>query len=226
MATKLASLILVGETLLVSGTTFTTRPTTIRILVELMGGGAGGGGVDGIASTASAASGGASGGYGCRVFHGVTPSTGYTYAIGAAGTGGAAGANPGNPGGDTTFTGPGALIVTAKGGRFGTGDQGSLTVRVKVGGEGVVGSLGTINVGGRAGHPSMVLSATIYRGGAGGSFPGWGRGGAALITAAVGNAGTGNGSGGSGATSVNATNRAGGAGTAGAILVTEYGLRG
>jgi hypothetical protein len=69
-----------------------------------------------------------------------------------------------------------------------------------------------------------IRQGTVFvLGSCGGTSP-WGKGGVAIETSAAGSAAIGNGAGGGGATSSTATNRAGGTGTIGMILVTEYEL--
>lgn len=216
------SLVLKSVTSYVAGTTHTTGTGTTLIEVELVGGGGGGGACDGIVSTVTCCSGGGAGGYGKKLFV-VTPNTAYTFALGAAGAGGIAGNNPGTAGGDTTFT-VGSVTVTAKGGGGGLGSLGAATTLVQRGGAGgVAGTGGDINAAGMPGEVCIRQGTVFVIGTCGGSTL-WGKGGIAITAAAVGSAAIGNGAGGGGATSANATNRAGGAGTIGMVLVTEYEL--
>jgi hypothetical protein len=208
-----------NNTVLQAGTSFTVNSTTQYILVRLVGGGGGGGGCSGSGSNYAAAGGGGSGGYAEEWFD-VTPSTAYTYAIGALGAGGSSGANPGSAGTASSFTVAGTT-VTANGGSGGTASTGSTSAKLSLGGNGAaVSTNGDINGAGSPGGTGYSSSTTIIWSGSGGSSQ-WGGGGNSRSTAGAGNAGTGYGAGGGGASCTNA-NRAGGAGTAGAIVVCEF----
>jgi hypothetical protein len=198
-----------GSTILTSGTSFTTGASTNKIRVRVVGGGGGGGGANN-----AAASGGAAGGYAEKTFS-VSPSTAYSYAIGAAGSGGSAGANNGTAGGNTTFTVSGTT-VTANGGPAGLGAGAS---GVFLGGAApAVSTSGDVNGSGEPGGWSFNDGTQSVSGSGGSSI--FGGGGNARKTDGAGNAGVGHGSGGAGAWSP--TTKAGGAGTAGMIIVEEY----
>jgi len=190
---------LVKISYLTSGTSFTTQATTTKIYVELVGGGGGGG-----ACNSSQAGGGSAGGYAAKYFSGVSPSTAYTYAIGAAGTAGT-GTGAGGSGGPTSFTALGTTI-TGNGGNGGSGSAGS-TAGGTVGG---TATNGDINIQGGPGMAGM--SVTPNQGGQGGA--------AAVFGNMTWNTGTtaSYGSGGAGAQS----SGSGGAGGAGVIRVWEY----
>lgn len=198
---------------LTSGTSYTVGPGTNTIRVFMWGGGNSGGTTTSVASAAGASGGGGSGGYAEWVVA-VTPSTSYTYAIGAAG------------GGSTTFV-VGATTVTAKGGSAGAAGTGTTTVTTKAGGAGAaVSTNGTVNGAGAPGGYGMVPAVNsgtteIVSGGRGGSTN-VGGGGVGKITASAGAAGTGYGAGGSGGTCGASTANSGGVGTAGLIIVEEY----
>jgi len=199
---------------------FTTGHYTNLLRVICVGAGGGGGGCSSVASAAGAAGGGGGGGYTEKLFV-VQPDTAYSFTCGAAGTGvsGAAG----NNGGDTTFTGPGGLVITAKGGTGGPLCTSSASAQCVAGGAGgVVGSNGDINASGMPGGPGAVLvvATAIMSGNGGDSI--FGCGGLGLVAAGAGNAGTGNGSGGGGAATGASTARAGGNGTGGMIFFEEY----
>ena len=197
---------------LTSGTSFTTLPTTKRIIVEMVGGGGGGGGA--AANDGANGGGGGSGGYVRKQFD-VTGSTAYTYAIGAAGAAGAgqsgAGGN-GGAGGDTTFT-VGATTITAGGGGGGQGYVGTGSL----GGAGGSATNGDVNAVGTPG--GLGLSSQFSGNGASSYFGG----GAASRGRANnnGNAAEKYGGGGSGAYSGGLA-VTGGAGSAGVIVVYEY----
>jgi hypothetical protein len=210
-----------STTVKTSGTTFTTGPNTTLIALRLQAGGGGGGGAATGVGTSAGAGGGAAGGYAEKRFP-VTPNTTYTYAIGAAGAGGAAGWNDGSAGGNTTFA-AGGVTVTANGGLGGKGASGSLSIISFLGGASpAISTNGDVNGGGEAGGIGLVLSAALAVSGKGGSCL-FGSGGNSINVEGDGTAGTGNGAGGSGGMQDNAgTARAGGAGTAGIVVINEY----
>jgi len=190
---------------LTSGTSYTTPAGCNTIYVEAVGGGGAGGG-----ATSSAQEGGLGGGAGgyCAKYFSVSPSTAYSYVIGAGGAGVSAGG--GNSGGNTTFT-VGVTTITAGGG--GGGNLGtSINNRPGAGGSATGGDL---NATGGAGHVTLGGSSG---GGGGSSFFGGGAsdpgtGGGAAGT--VGGGGSGAGDGGFGSYS-------GGAGGNGLIRIWEY----
>jgi len=208
------------ETLLTAGTTFTTGADCSKIRVRLVGGGGGGGGCTSVASAAAGAGGGGAGGYTEKVFN-VSPSTAYTYAIGAAGTGASGAA--GNNGGDTTFT-VGATTITGKGGTGAPVGTAATTLVARAGGAGgVADTNGDVNAGGAPGAGGVVLivATPIVLSGEGGSSQ-MGGGGLGLVAVGNGNNATGFGAGGGGAATGASVARTGGNGTAGAIIVEEY----
>lgn len=199
----------VGTIVVTSGTSFTT-PSTITSLttffITLVGGGGGGAGTNTTNSTA----GGGAGGYCFVKVTGLSPSTTYTCAIGAAGAGGAAGgANNGANGGKTTLT-IGATTYTANGG------SGSVSAVSTSGGAGGTATNGDINITGQSGGDSPAANAAIIAGEGGNSAMGWGYGGQETRNGVTGNAGIGYGAGGAGGKSAG-----GGAGTQG-IIYCEY----
>lgn len=199
--------------ILTSGTSYTTPAGCTSIYVELVGGGGGSGSVSGGTSVYSGSGGGGAGGFAAKLFT-VTPSTAYSYAIGAGGTAGSSGGN-GGAGGATTFTVSG-VVLTGNGGSgsvnaFTSGGQGGAGGTASNGDLNVTGNPGTLGNGGSGGTNST--------GGAGGAsfFGGAGRGG----SNSTGSAGA-NGSGGGGSGTGNSTNRNGAAGGAGIIRIWEY----
>lgn len=198
-----------GSSFITSGTTYTT-PANIssntQFKFTLIGGGGGGGG---FAAAGESASGGGGGGGGIVWVTGLSPSTGYTIAIGAAGTGGIA-TTPGNAGsgGNTTLT-IGATTYTARGGAGSGGGSSNNN-----GGAGGTTSNFTIGVTGQQGNGATAAAAAL---GSGGNSPfGLGLGGPALGVGGVGLAGSGCGAGGGGA---HGSANTGGPGTAGCIIV-------
>jgi hypothetical protein len=215
----------VKVTFLTSGVSYATTVGCKAMLVECVGGGGGGGGcVAGTASTCSAAAGGGGGGYAAKFI--VNPAAIYTYAVGAGGGGAVAGGNAGTNGGATTFGSP--SVCTAGGGNGGGAGAAANSVGLPYqGGVGGTGTVGDTLAAGGVGGLGLELGGTQGASGMGGNSL-WGGGGNALTSGntgpGTGLAGAGYGGGGSGGLSVsgNTTAQAGGAGTAGAIRVTEY----
>jgi hypothetical protein len=210
-----------NQTVLKGGTSFTVNSSTHYILVQLIGGGGGGGGVS--ANAADVGGGGGSGGYAMKFFT-VTPSTAYSYSIGAGGTAGSSSGGVAGTGGPTTFTVSG-VTVTANGGSGGNFMAGSTAANVTFGGAGAaVSTNGDVNGAGNPGQPGIKLTTTMGMSGAGGSSV-WGGGGKGRDypsgTNLAGIAGAGCGGGGSGGLSGGAV-QVGGAGAAGCIVIWEY----
>lgn len=204
-----------------AGTSFVVSSDANGIYVTAIGGGGGGGGCSSVAAAASAGGGGGSGGKGEK-WWAVTPGATINYTIGAGGTGtsGAAGGN----GGDTTITGPDAVVVTAKGGLGAALATAVTTLSAYRGGDGgPAGTNGDFNKGGAPGQPGIVVVVATPVGvsGNGGSNV-YGDGGYGLVAVGAGNAGGGNGAGGSGGLTGASAARAGGAGSGGIIVVEEY----
>jgi hypothetical protein len=201
---------------------------------EGVGGGGGGGGCAGVA-TANAINGGgpASGAtYSKRTLSISQIGGSATVTVGGGGNGGVAGANNGQPGGASSVSS--ALygtIINCPGGIAGAGVTGVASF-----GQGAAApsaGTGDISVPGSPGIGQMYTAGTsqaIYHGNSGGhAGGGWGFGGRTTLPAAgataVGFTGIGYGGGGSGAIfAAVAANAQGGAGTNGAVMVTEYGF--
>jgi len=195
--------------ILTSGTSYTTPAGCTKIYVELIGGGGASGSVNGTNGNASGGAG--SGAYAAKLFT-VTPSTAYSYAIGAAGSPGASGNNNGGDGGDTTFT-VGATTVTAGGGKGGKGASSG----AGNGGVGGTATNGDLNVNGNPGGNGIFSTTTAAGGNGGGSFFG-----GAGLGSSSGAAGT-SGSGGGGVSNPGTTlSKAGLAGGAGLIRIWEF----
>ncbi len=207
-----------------SGTSYTPTLGTHNILVELIGGGGGGGGTGatgvGVVATAT---GGGSGTYARKYFTGVGAGP-YTYAIGALGAGAAAGANNGGNGGNTTFTGPGAITVTAPGGVGGAAMNGATPPFINSNNNGGApptnADFSDVGVTGGFG---VSLAATILQSGAGASSY-WGGGAFPVVNSTGGgNASPSFGAGGSGGAAIaSQAAQAGGNGKAGLIIVWEF----
>ncbi len=201
-----------------SGTAATyTKPANVTsILVEVLGGGGAGGGAAGSTGTAS---GGGGGGGGYARLYIASPSSTYTYTVGAGGTAGTAGNNPGNSGGTTTFS---ASSLQATGGAGGNGSANSATVTGANQGVGGIGSNGNINSAGGCGSPGIVLLGSTGAALIGSGGPSiYGGGGAPTGSNTTGAAGIGYGGGGNGAMA-SSINQQGGAGSAGLIIVWEF----
>lgn len=202
--------------------TYTPHANLLYCHMRAVGGGAGGGGSTGGVGQIFGGGGGGSGGPSETFASAATIGASKTVTIGAAGTGGAAGSNNGAAGGDTSV---GTLCI-AKGG---SGGLYGANTQVGGGGPGGVAGTGDVAGAGNAGgpgnyHNTAFLPAlpagfggsSIFGGGA--PAPGFTAG-----AATAGAAATGFGSGGSGAISSNiAANAAGGAGSAGFVIIIEF----
>jgi len=171
------------------GGTYTTPAGCNHILIEMIGGGGGGGGVAG--STGGTSYGGGGGGSLFAVKYAtVAPSTGYTYAVGAAGSGGNGGSYNGGAGGTSSITISGTTYSVSGGGGglysgSGAGTNGStgtatnmdysITPIIPAGGSGYGGCVDTpygITMGGGYSNPIYQQIRGGYNGfgwGAGGS---------------------------------------------------------
>lgn len=217
----------VGVGRLIKSTTYitgsgnhTTDSKATMVRVRLVGGGGGGGGTSTTAANAAVGGGGGSGAY-LEKYVAVSPSTAYAYVCGALGAGGAATGATGSAGGSSTFIVAGTTY-TAPGGAGGIGQAfGTAAAAVLGGAGGAIATNGDLNAGGAPGGTAYRTSGTVAAAGIGGSSI-YGRGGAGLITEAVGNPGVGPGAGGGGACCLGTTARVGGAGIAGCVVVDEY----
>lgn len=209
-------------TVYTSGTgTFTTRANTTKIFVRIVGGGGGGGGVSALGSNAAAAGGGGSGAY-LEKYVAVSASTGYTYYCGQGGAGGASGgANTGASGYPSNIS-IGGTLYNAPGGSGGVGmAYGTAAASAAGGAGGSIATNGDLNVAGQPGVAGWRLSGTQASSGSGASCTAFGGGGAGRTSQGTGNAGAGNGAGGGGAQSTGSA-YAGGAGSAGAVIIWEF----
>jgi len=214
---------LINRRILTSGTTYTPTSTTAAIVIQMVGGGGGGSGVTAAASQFSLGSGGGSGGYAEKYFTNISGN--YTYAIGAAGVGGDN--NVGGNGGNTTFTGPGNITITAYGGTGGTRiDTGTATANVAGGNGGVLSTYGDINTTGQPGGMAYRISnTTTYMGYSGFGAPSYFGGGGNLKTQATMGDGinaSSYGAGGGGAIFSGEGTGDGGNGGQGIIIIWEY----
>jgi hypothetical protein len=203
--------------------TYTASAGLIKAEVEMVGGGGGGAGSTASSGQCGAGGGGAAGSYFLGLLTAAQIGSSQTVTIGAAG---AAGSNSGGTGGTGGTTSLGSLIL-APGGLGGTSISSSVNHGSAAGGAGVAISTttGTViqNITGQAGGAGYIpgpSAAAEAIAGPGGSNP-LGFGGAAGITYTAGNPGTGYGAGGAGSCN-NGGPYAGGAGTAGYMLIKEY----
>jgi hypothetical protein len=197
--------------------TYTTPANITAILVECVGGGGGGGGAAGAVLSAGAGGSGGAGSYARKYV--ASPAVSYSVSVGTGGSGGAAGDNGGSAGGNTIF---GSTVITCNAGSGGSGSGAAgLGASIVAGGAGGATSTGgDLNIGGQAGGNGDRLSGTVSASQPGGnSYFG---GGAPGILNAAGVAAANFGAGGSGASTQGATNRAGGNGSQGVIVVSEF----
>lgn len=213
--------------------TYTPSSNMVYAIIECVGGGGGGGSATVAAATTGqyGGGGGGAGAYSRLYASAATIGASQTVTIGAAGSGGAAGSNNGTAGGTTSV----GTLCTAPG-----GSGGSFSSIVSFGRGGAGGVAGTGDVaatgGGSGTGPYATTSPNTnsfmqsgfggtspFGGGGNGKLDGTGGGGATN-----GDAGTGKGSGGSGGivqsqnTSNAVLNAAGGSGTAGIVIITEF----
>lgn len=218
---KWGSLSLARQFFTASGTYTPTAGMFLGIAIGV-GCGGGGGGIQGDVGWSSQAAGGGSGGVSIKLITAASIGASKAVAVGTAGAGGAAGADNGTAGGDVTL---GSTILVAKGGSGGQySDAGA---QVGVGGAGGIAGTGDVTLVGRGGGSGQVTQSTAATGkGARGGDSIFGSGAVESIRtsagAAAGNAATGYGAGGGGGCALDsAGTAAGGAGTAGALLILE-----
>lgn len=211
----------VNQTFTANGT-YTPTPGMVYCKVEMLGGGGGGGGnANNIAGEWAVGSGGGAGEYAYGVFDAATIGVSQAVTIGAAGTTGV-GAAGGN--GGTTSLG---ALITAVGGTGGVAGVSANFSRTVGSAGGTGGAGGDFRSDGQSGTSAnwFATPTTFGYSGAGGNSQ-FGSGGIALGVdglAATGNSATGRGAGGGGSYTSNGSGaRAGGAATAGLIIITEY----
>jgi hypothetical protein len=181
-------------------------PYLKAIRARVVGGGGGGGSAQ---NTDACAGGGGAGGYSEKFYTDMSlvPAS-FSVLVGA---GGAGGGGTGTAGGTSDF-----LYNNATGG---AGGVGTTTTTAGVGGVGGVGAGGDINVNGQPGFTGMLMNPR--QAGRGGDSE-FGRGGVQTGTASPGAGGNGYGAGGSGGVANNSTVRAGGAGSAGIVILDLF----
>ncbi len=203
-----------------SSGTYTPNPKMLFCRIDIFGGGGGGGGAAGSAGQAGAGAGGASGSYSLVYIPASSVGAGLSVTIGAGGAGGAAGTNNGSNGGATNI---GAF--TAPGGGGGGGGTSTATSIITGGGGSPGGAgLGGVEIayGGQPGGFAIVLNGVAGQlvAGLGGNC--YGGGGGISLAVNVPGSGNGFGGGGAGGAAFNGTDSAGGNGTNGAVVVTEF----
>jgi hypothetical protein len=214
----LAGLVIRQQVFTASGT-YTPHASMVYCTIEGVGGGGGGGGAQQAAVNLINGAGGGGGGEYSRVYASKADvGASKPVTIGAAGNGGAAGNNNGAAGGTTSV----GTLMTAFGGGGGNGCASNLNGDGGAGGNGGTG--GQLRGGdGWNGQIQAGLNnnGSIYTTRGGDSA--WGRGARQGGAAANGQPGSGFGSGGGGASDFNnQTNRAGGNGTPGKVIITEF----
>jgi hypothetical protein len=197
---------------------FLTGPITTAIYAELVGGSGAGGGAVAAAANAAIGGGGQAGSYAAKLMV-VTPATNYNYVVGAGGAG-VAGAQ-GNTGVTTSFATGTAIEIDAFAGKGGPTLASGVALGFVDGGwqPGGGGGAFDVNLIGEGGGIGTRLSGTVAASGRGGNST-YGAGGRGLIAAGAGLAG--DLGGGGGALSFSASSFAGGAGSAGMIILREY----
>ncbi len=217
----LGSVLTVKQQRFTAAGTYTPSTGMLYCIIEAWGGGGGGGGAATVGGASNAGAGGGAGGYSRHLATAADIGASKAVAIGAAGTGGAAGANNGTAGGNTTL---GTTLVLANGGSGGAGGTGSNSTNG--GGGGLAGTGNIISAPGElGGNGSAIGNIQAYPlGGWGGtSMVGSGGNSVGSFASNPGTAGTGNGSGGGGGISTNGgASQAGGNGTAGLMVITEF----
>lgn len=206
----------------------TYTPTTGMqwCLIECVGGGGGGGGCAAAGSLGSfgGGAGGGSGGYSKLFASAATIGASKAVTIGAGGGGGASGDNTGTGGGATSV----GVLCVANGGSGGTGSSGVLNNAsgLAAGGAGGTIGTGTFVIPGQTGFSGVVTTAEVRTIAGGNSVYGPGAPSSPTLATMNGpnaiSTGFGGGGGGGLSAQVSGTAAAGGSGTAGVVIVTEF----
>lgn len=205
-----------------SNTTWNKPNGLAYIIVEAQGGGGGGGGCAATSGSSASAGCGGGGGYSRKLFAADELPSSCSVTVGAAGSAGSAGDNDGGTGGTSSFSGSGITTVSGSGGTGGKGaaNPGAGNNAREQGGAGGSASGGDAHVVGGDGAGGTVVAGAPSDQGVGGSSA-LGNGG--QKTNSTPGAGNGYGGGGGGATNAGTNSaRAGAAGAAGRVIVTEF----
>lgn len=208
---------LIGFQVFTSSGTYTPTSGMVSCLIECVGGGGAGGGCIANSTNSVSGAGGGSGGYSKSRKLAAAVGASQTVTIGAAGTGGG---GAGGNGGDTSV----GTLVIAKGGTG--GGQGNVAVPWPAGGPGGVAGTGDIAAAGNPGGGGWWSNQTSDPVNGAGSALGGGAPGPTPVggSAATGNNASNYGAGGSpGLTQGGSTNASGSNGSAGIVIITEFG---
>jgi hypothetical protein len=203
--------------------TYTPSAGLVSAIVECVGGGGGGGGVTGISAVLSGGGGGGSGGYSRKALTAAQIGSSLNIVVGAAGVG--ATSADGTAGGDT-YVGASyaASLCGAKGGGGGGRRTSGTAATAGLGGAAGIGDIASAGALG-SGFVDGDSATNAFGLNAGGSsvFGGGGPGGLAPSSGSYpGNNASNYGSGGGGATFYNSGLAAGGNGSAGIVVITEF----
>lgn len=192
--------------------TYTPTSGMAYCIIEAVGGGGGGGGAKGTTATAG---GGGGGGYTKGIFTAAQIGASQTVTINTGGTGGSTAGGNGVAGGSVTV----GSLISVNGGSGGNGSTAGMQSGGGGGGVTTAGNLVSVH-GSVAGFGVSATGFAFFGGGGGGSF--YGAGGGPQAAGTTGNAGTDFGAGGSGSGDTTSTGFAGGAGSNGIVIITEY----
>lgn len=206
------------QTFTSNGTYTPTAGMKYCIIECIGGGGAGGGAAATGAGTTSAGGGGGAGEYARGVFAAFTIGTSQSVTVPAAATG--VSGTTGNTGGTVVV---GSTLISAVGGSGGTTAAAAANTLITGAAGGTGGTGGSFRSNGSPGYMGFsTLSPGQIKGGAGGNSQ-YGAGGTDVVASAAGNAASNYGAGGSGAVNYTSQSaRAGGNGSAGIVIITEY----
>lgn len=213
--------LIISIQLFTSTGTYTPTANMRYCIIECVGGGGGGGGsASATATTASVGGGGGGGGYARLRASSATIGASQSVTIGAAGSAGSAGNNAGGAGGDTSV----GTICIGKGGSGGGGSSGSNGGNAGAGGVAGTGDFTFPGQPGQVGPYAIFAYDNPATSIGGASY--FGYGGAAIFPGAANQTGVAAqnyGAGGGGGYSYSAGGAvAGGAGTKGVVVITEY----
>ncbi len=205
-----------------SAGTYTPTSGMLYCKIEVLGNGGGGAGVP-LTSVGNfvGGGGGGAGEYQSGVFSATTIGASKSVTFGATGTGGVAGQNNGTAGGTVAVTG----VISAAGGSGGISVAQSSTSTAAAGGAGGTGgSGGSVITPGTAGGFSVTSFTGVFLFSGQGASSQYGSGGQGLVAVAAGNNAGGYGAGGGGAlnNASQAAGKAGGNGSTGIVIITEY----